>query len=239
MNQELRYNAMLTIVFEALTQVNYVSTRGQAPSLSFSDVVTTGLASDGGLYVPETWPQVSEVMMQHWRELDYPSLAVEIMQLFAGTSIAREELQRMSQAAYSQFSHPAIAPLQQLEDKLWIMELFHGPTLAFKDFALLFLGQLFEHILTRKNEYRTIVGATSGDTGSAAIEAVRGLPHVRLFMLHPAGRVSEVQRRQMTTIADKNIHNIAVEGNFDDCQRLVKSMFNDAAFRDEVGLSAV
>lgn len=219
--------------------MKYVSTRGQAPTLDFTDVVTTGLASDGGLYVPESWPQVTPAMMQKWRELDYPALAVEIMHLFAGDSLPRKELERMSAEAYSHFSHPAIAPLRQLEDKLWVMELFHGPTLAFKDFAMQFLGQLFEHILTQRNQYRTIVGATSGDTGSAAIEAVRGLSHVRLFMLHPAGRVSAVQRRQMTTVEDDNIYNIAVDGNFDDCQNLVKAMFNDAAFRDQVGLSAV
>lgn len=217
----------------------YVSTRGQAPDLTFPEVVTAGLATDGGLYVPQQWPTVSTQTMRGWQALDYPSLAVEVMQLFAGDSIPRSELERMSTAAYANFHHPAVAPLTQLDEKLWLMELFHGPTLAFKDFALQFLGQLFDYILTQRNEFRTIVGATSGDTGSAAIEAVRGSSRVRLFMLHPKGRVSEVQRRQMTTVSDNNIHNIAVDGNFDDCQRLVKMMFNDAAFRAEVGLSAV
>jgi len=198
-----------------------------------------GLANDGGLYVPESWPQVSLDTMLQWQSLNYADLAVEVMSLFVGDDITHAELKRMSKAAYANFHHPAIAPLQQLEEKLWIMELYHGPTLAFKDFAMQFLGQLFEHILEQKNSHRTIVGATSGDTGSAAIEAVRGMSRVRLFMLHPKGRVSEVQRRQMTTVQDANIVNIAVDGDFDDCQRLLKQMFNDAAFRDEVKLSAV
>jgi len=219
--------------------VKYVSTRGQAPTLDFSDVVTTGLASDGGLYVPAQWPVVPAANQQYWNSLSYVELAVEVMSLFAGPSIPAADLEIMARKAYSSFSHPAIAPLIQLEEKLWMLELFHGPTLAFKDFALQFLGQLFEYILERRNEHRVIVGATSGDTGSAAIEAVRGLSHVTLFMLHPKGRVSEVQRRQMTTVTDANIHNIAVDGDFDDCQRLVKAMFNDAPFRDEMGLSAV
>ncbi|MBX2880658.1 MAG: threonine synthase [Granulosicoccus sp.] len=219
--------------------MKYISTRGQAPTLDFGEVVTTGLATDGGLYVPERWPSVAPDVQQDWAALSYVELVVEVMSLFAGDAIPRVELERMSRKAYSGFSHPAIAPLQQLEEKLWIMELFHGPTLAFKDFALQFLGQLFEYLLAQRNEHRVIVGATSGDTGSAAIEAVRGLEQVTLFMLHPKGRVSEVQRRQMTTVTDANIHNIAIDGDFDDCQRLVKSMFNDAQFRDEMGLSAV
>lgn len=219
--------------------MKYISTRGQAPTLDFSEVVTTGLAADGGLYVPERWPFVTPEAQQDWTSLSYAELVVEVMSLFVGDAIPRAELERMSRNAYAGFSHPAIAPLQQLEERLWIMELFHGPTLAFKDFALQFLGQLFEYLLAQRNEHRVIVGATSGDTGSAAIEAVRGLDHVTLFMLHPKGRVSEVQRRQMTTVPDANIHNIAIDGDFDDCQRLVKSMFNDAPFRDEMGLSAV
>ncbi len=219
--------------------MKYVSTRGQAPTLEFDDVVTCGLAADGGLYVPAQWPVVSSATLQGWMSLSYTELVVEVMSLFAGDAIARSDLRRMAEKAYASFSHPALAPLVQLEEKLWIMELFHGPTLAFKDFALQFLGQLFEHILARKQEHRVIVGATSGDTGSAAIEAVRGLEHVTLFMLHPKGRVSDVQRRQMTTVTDTNIHNVAVDGNFDDCQALVKAMFNDAPFREEMKLSAV
>lgn len=219
--------------------LKYISTRGQAPTLDFSEVVTTGLASDGGLYVPNAWPTIEMERMRQWRELSYAELAVEVLSEFTGDSIARADLEIMADRAYQRFSHPAVAPMVQLDEQLWIMELFHGPTLAFKDFALQLLGQLFEHILGKTSQHRTIVGATSGDTGSAAIDAVRGLEHVKLFMLHPKGRVSEVQRRQMTTVTDSNIVNIAVEGDFDDCQRLVKSMFNDAAFREEVGLSAV
>lgn len=219
--------------------VRYVSTRGQAPKLGFTDVVTTGLASDGGLYVPESWPRVSPDTMRQWCELSYADLAVEIIQLFAGDTIARDELTHMSAVAYSKFAHPAIAPMIQLDERLWLMELFHGPTLAFKDFALQFLGQLFDYLLEQTRSQRTIIGATSGDTGSAAIEAIRGLRNVRVFMLHPKNRVSDVQRRQMTTVTESNVFNIAVEGNFDDCQRLVKQMFNDAVFRDEMRLSAV
>lgn len=219
--------------------MNYVSTRGQAPTLSFTDALTAGLASDGGLYVPERWPEVSTDQMMAWRSLDYVALSVEVMALFAGNTISRQELETMASKAYADFAHPAKAPLVQLDHNQWILELFHGPTLAFKDFALQFLGQLFEHVLVKSGKRRVIVGATSGDTGSAAIEAVRGLSQVELFMLHPAGRVSDVQRRQMTTVSDANIHNIAVDGDFDDCQRLVKSMFNDAAFRDDMSLSAV
>lgn len=219
--------------------MNYVSTRGSAPTLDFCQVVTTGLATDGGLYVPESWPKVSPAEMELWKGLSYPQLVVEVMAKFVGGSISRDELLEMADRAYGSFTHPAIAPLVQLEDKLWVMELFHGPTLAFKDFALQFLGQLFDHILAKFGEKRTIVGATSGDTGSAAIEAVRGSQYIDMFMLHPHGRVSEVQRRQMTTILDANVHNLAVDGDFDDCQGMVKAMFNDLAFRDEMGLSAV
>lgn len=217
----------------------YSSTRGSAPDLGFCDVVLAGLASDGGLYLPKTWPTVSADQMHAWRDLSYAELATEVLLQFTGEEISRDDMQRMTDAAYGDFGHPAVAPLVQLEDKLWLLELFHGRTLAFKDFALQLLGQLFEHVLTKRGEHRVIVGATSGDTGSAAIEAVRGLPHVTLFMLHPRGRVSDVQRRQMTTVFDDNIHNLSVDGDFDDCQALVKSMFNDTAFRNDMGLSAV
>ncbi len=219
--------------------MNYVSTRGDAPTLDFCQVVTTGLATDGGLYVPETWPQVSVAEMEAWKSLTYPQLVAALMSKFAGDSISHTELSAMADRAYGTFTHPAIAPLVQLEERLWVMELFHGPTLAFKDFALQFLGQLFDHILAKSGERRTIVGATSGDTGSAAIEAVRGSEYIDIFMMYPEGRVSEVQRRQMTTIGDANVHNLAVKGDFDDCQGMVKAMFNDLAFRDEMGLSAV
>lgn len=219
--------------------MKYVSTRGEAPILDFCQVVTAGLATDGGLYVPESWPVVSAEEMEAWKALSYPELVVEVMSRFAGGSISRSDLQAMADKAYASFAHPAVAPLVQLEDQLWVMELFHGPTLAFKDFALQFLGQLFDHILAQSGEHRTIVGATSGDTGSAAIEAVRGSQYIDVFMMHPEGRVSEVQRRQMTTTPDANVHNLAVAGDFDDCQGMVKAMFNDLDFRDEMGLSAV
>lgn len=219
--------------------MKYVSTRGDAPTLDFCQVVTTGLATDGGLYVPESWPQVSVAEMEAWKSLSYPQLVAALMSKFAGDSISHAELSAMADRAYGSFTHPAIAPLVQLEERLWVMELFHGPTLAFKDFALQFLGQLFDHILAKSGERRTIVGATSGDTGSAAIEAVRGSEYIDIFMMHPEGRVSEVQRRQMTSISDANVHNLAVKGDFDDCQGMVKAMFNDLVFRDEMGLSAV
>ncbi len=218
--------------------MKYISTRGKAPELSFSDAVLTGLASDGGLYLPETWPQVSQSTMLAWRDLSYADLAVEVLSLFA-TDITSDNLRQIVHKAYGDFGHPAVAPLVQIGDKLWLQELFHGPTLAFKDIAMQLLGPLFEHLLNERDEHVTIVGATSGDTGSAAIEAVRGLDHVKMYMLHPEGRVSEIQRLQMTTVTDDNIHNLAVAGDFDDCQRLVKEMFNDTDFREKHNLSAV
>ncbi len=217
----------------------YHSTRGQAPELSFADVVLTGLARDGGLYLPKTWPTVDVQTLQHWKTLSYAELATEVLSLFVGDDISKPDLAAICEDAYAQFTHPAVAPLVQLEPNLWVAEHFHGPTLAFKDFAMQALGRLFDHLLAKRGEHRVIVGATSGDTGSAAIEAVKGLEHVSLYMLHPAGRVSEVQRRQMTTVDAPNIHNIAVDGNFDDCQNLVKALFNDLDFRDKHGLSAV
>ncbi len=219
--------------------MKYVSTRGNAPSLDFEGATLAGLATDGGLYVPERWPKFSAQEIRGMRSLSYSQLTVEVLRPFVGNSLSDSELSKLSVQAYSQFHHPAIAPLKQLDEQLYFMELFQGPTLAFKDFALQFLGQLFGHFLDKRGEKCTIVGATSGDTGSAAIEAVRGIKRVNLFMLHPHGRVSEVQRRQMTGVNEKNIHNLAVEGHFDDCQNLVKAMFNDQAFRTEMNLSAV
>ena len=177
--------------------------------------------------------------MRNWRKLDYPSLATEILALFTGEDVSKSTLSELTSRAYQNFGHSAIAPLKQLDSALYVMELFHGPTLAFKDFALQYLGQLFNHLLTERGETCTIVGATSGDTGSAAIEAIRGLNAVSLYMLHPKGKVSEVQRRQMTTVLEENIHNLAIHGTFDDCQNLVKAMFNDAPFREKHNLSAV
>lgn len=219
--------------------VKYISTRGQAPSLNFEEVTLAGLARDGGLYVPESWPTFSAQEIRAMRGLTYPELVVAVLRPFVGNCIDETTLGQMADRAYANFSHSAIAPIKQLDTNLFFMELFQGPTLAFKDFALQFLGQLFAHFLDKRGEHCTIVGATSGDTGSAAIEAVRGIAGVELFMLHPNGRVSEVQRKQMTYVTDANIHNIAIEGHFDDCQNLVKAMFNDTAFRDSMNLSAV
>lgn len=219
--------------------MKYISTRGRAPSLNFEEVTLAGLARDGGLYVPESWPTFSATQIREMRGLSYPELVVTVLRPFIGDCVDEPTLQAMAKRAYANFNHAAIAPIKQLDTNLYFMELFQGPTLAFKDFALQFLGQLFEYFLDERGEHCTIVGATSGDTGSAAIEAVRGIKGVELFMLHPNGRVSSVQRKQMTYVEDKNIHNIAIEGHFDDCQNLVKAMFNDNDFRDEMNLSAV
>lgn len=219
--------------------MRYVSTRGQAPARDFADVLLAGLAEDGGLFVPEAWPHFTPADWRSMRVLSYPELAARVMQPFTGTSIAFNDLLAICQDAYAGFGHPAVAPLVQLETHLFTQELFHGPTLAFKDMAMQVLGRLFDHVLTRRNERVTIVGATSGDTGSAAIEACAGRDRVDMMILHPHGRTSLVQRRQMTTVLSPNIGNIAIEGNFDDCQDLVKAMFADASFRQEVRLSAV
>lgn len=221
------------------TGVKYVSTRGAAPILGFDDVVLAGLARDGGLYVPQFWPRLSDENLRAMAQLNYPALTARVMAPFAAPAIAESELRELAVSAYAGFDHAQVAPLKRLYPRLWLLELFHGPTLAFKDFALQILGRLFDLILKRRGERVTIVGATSGDTGSAAIEACRGRDAIDIFILHPRGRVSEVQRRQMTTVDAANVHNIAVEGTFDDCQDLVKAMFNDAAFRDEMNLAAV
>lgn len=219
--------------------MRYISTRGKAPALSFSDVLLTGLAEDGGLYLPETWPTFSLSEWQAMRGLPYPELAARILAPFVGQDIDEATLRRLCAQAYAGFDHPAIVPLTQVEDGLFVQELFHGPTLAFKDMAMQVLGQLFEHVLTERNSHVTIVGATSGDTGSAAIEACRGRKRLSVVILHPKGRTSEVQRRQMTTVLEPNITNLAVEGTFDDCQDLVKACFADAPFRQDMHLSAV
>ncbi|MQX35155.1 threonine synthase [Roseospira navarrensis] len=219
--------------------MRYVSTRGTAPVLGFDDVVLTGLAADGGLYVPEEWPVLSEREWRDMRGLSHEELAFRIMLPFVGAALTEEELADLLDAAYARFDHPAVAPLRQIGPHDWMMELFHGPTLAFKDHAMQVLGPLFELLLTRAGRRVTIVGATSGDTGSAAIEACRDREAIDIFILHPKDRVSEVQRRQMTTVQSANVHNIAVNGTFDDCQALVKSLFGDPDFREEVGLSAV
>jgi threonine synthase len=219
--------------------VQYRSTRGQAPLLNFEDVVLTGLARDGGLYVPESWPHFSAGDIAAFAGLSYAELAVRVMMPFVGASIPEADFAKMVSDSYASFDHAAVTPLRQLKANDWLMELYHGPTLAFKDVALQLLGRLFDYVLKKRGEAITIVGATSGDTGSAAIEACRDRDAVKIFMLHPAGRVSEVQRRQMTTVMSSNVYNIAVEGTFDDCQAMVKAMFNDQVFRDQLNLSAV
>ena len=222
-----------------IRKVHYISTRGNAPILNFEQATLEGLAVDGGLYLPRVWPTFSEKEMRELRGMEYAQLASRILARFSGDCLPADILERLSDEAYGNFSHPKVAPLKQLDDSLYALELFHGPTLAFKDFALQLLGRLFGYFLDRRGQTCTIIGATSGDTGSAAIEAVRGLDAVTLYMLHPHGRVSEVQRRQMTTVLDRNIHNLAVDGDFDDCQNLVKAMFNDAEFRKRHTLAAV
>ncbi len=219
--------------------MKYVSTRGQAPIRDFAGVLLAGLAEDGGLYVPEAWPHFSAADWRAMRALSYPEMAARVMQPFVADSLPAATLQRLCREAYAGFGHPAIVPMVQLETHLWAQELFHGPTLAFKDMAMQLLGRLFEHVLAERGQRVTIVGATSGDTGSAAIEACAGRERVDIVILHPDGRTSEVQRRQMTTVLAPNVGNIAVAGSFDDCQDLVKAMFADAPFRQEMQLSAV
>jgi len=218
--------------------MNYVSTRSQANSTAtFEDVLLGGLARDGGLYVPTTWPGPRDP--ESLAGLDYAALAARVMAPYTAGCLDENALLGHARSAYADFDHPATAPLVQLSSGLWLMELFHGPTLAFKDFALQLVGRLFDDVLARRGEKLTIVGATSGDTGSAAIEACRGRENLSIIILHPHGRVSEVQRRQMTTVGDMNVHNVAIDGTFDDCQALVKAMFNDLAFRDEMRLGAI
>jgi len=219
--------------------VRYISTRGKAPVLNFEEVVLTGLARDGGLYVPETWPQFSKDDIRSLAGMSYAEAAAFLLQPFLGDSISDVDFRAMTEKAYASFANKAVVPISQLDSNEFLMELYHGPTLAFKDVALQVLGLLYDHLLGRQKRRATIIGATSGDTGSAAIEACRGRDAVDIFILHPAGRVSEVQRRQMTTVLDANVHNIAVEGDFDDCQAMVKAMFNDHDFRDELSVSAV
>jgi len=210
--------------------VKYVSTRGQAPSLDFEEVLFTGLAADGGLYVPEYLPRYTPEEIACWAGCSYAELAVHIMYPFVEGCIAREKFVAIVDETYAVFAHQAIAPLKQIAGNEWLLELFHGPTLAFKDFALQLLGRLVDYLLAKRQQKVAILGATSGDTGSAAIEGCRHSRHVDIFILHPHGKVSEVQRRQMTTVLNDNVFNLAVEGNFDDCQRMVKASFSDQSF---------
>ncbi len=219
--------------------MQYVSTRGSAPALDFEGVTLTGLAQDGGLYLPIEWPRFSEAEIAAMVGLPYAELATRVMLPFVGDSLTEDELRSLCGQAYGRFAHDAVTPLVQLDHRQWLLELFHGPTLAFKDVALQLLGLLFETFLQRSGKRLTIVGATSGDTGSAAIDAVAGREGVEIFMLHPKGRVSEVQRRQMTTVRAPNVHNIAIDGSFDDAQAMVKRMFVDDTLTRRMQIGAV
>ena len=213
--------------------MKYISTRGEAESLAFEDVVLTGLAPDGGLYVPETLPKFSHEEIASWAGLSYPELALKVMWPFVDGAIDKAEFKSIIDQSYANFRHTAIAPLIQTGHNEWVLELFQGPTLAFKDFALQFLGNLLDHVLKKRNQKVVVMGATSGDTGSAAIEGCRHCDNIDIFILHPYQRVSDVQRRQMTTVLEHNVHNIALKGNFDDCQNMVKASFADQTFLPE------
>ncbi|MGA8076900.1 MAG: threonine synthase [Xanthobacteraceae bacterium] len=219
--------------------MRYVSTRGEAPSLGFAEAMLAGLARDGGLYVPETWPRLQPEAIAGFAGRSYAEVAVEVIRPFVGDGLSEAELGRMAREAYGNFRHPAVAPLAQLGVNSFALELFHGPTLAFKDLAMQLLARLMDHALAARRERRTIVVATSGDTGGAAVEAFRDRSQVDLVVLFPHGRISEVQRRMMTTAAAGNVSAIAIEGTFDDCQAIVKGLFNHHAFRDRVRLSGV
>ncbi|MBN9071470.1 MAG: threonine synthase [Rhizobiales bacterium] len=219
--------------------MNYVSTRGEAPVLGFRDAVLAGLARDGGLYLPKEWPRLSADDIRALRGLSYADVAIRVLTPFLGGEVAAADFERMARDAYASFRHPAVCPLVQIGRNTFVLELFHGPTLAFKDVAMQLLARLMDHLLAERGERATIVGATSGDTGGAAIEAFAGRERTDIFILFPHGRVSPVQQRQMTTNNAANVHALAIEGNFDDCQGLVKAMFNDHAFRDALSLSGV
>jgi threonine synthase len=219
--------------------VHYVSTRGAAPTLGFADALLTGLARDGGLYLPLTIPQWGPDAIRALRGVPYPEAAARIMTSFVDEDFDSTEIKSLSTAAYADFRHAAVAPLTQIDANLFSLELFHGPTLAFKDFAMQWLGQAMNRVLRRRGARATIIGATSGDTGAAAIEAFAEQSQVEVFILYPQGRVSDVQRKQMTTVNRATVHAIAIQGSFDDCQRIVKDLFGDLAFRDEMRLSGV
>jgi threonine synthase len=219
--------------------VRYVSTRGEAPELGFENALLAGLARDGGLYVPEVWPQLGPEAIAAFPGRPFAEVATAVLKEFVGDSIPRAELLALAREAYARFGHPAVTPLTQIDRNLWVLELFHGPTLAFKDVAMQLVARLMDRVLAARGERVTVVGATSGDTGGAAIEAFRGSRRVEAIVLFPEGRVSDVQRRMMTTATEPNVHAVAIEGTFDDCQALVKAMFNDLAFRDRVRLAGV
>ncbi len=223
--------------------MKYISTRGSAPALNFEQVLLTGLAADGGLYVPEQLPRFSPEKIASFAGMPYAELAYEIVSPFVADCIPEQDLRAILDETYAEFRHDAVAPLVQIAPSQWVMELFHGPTLAFKDFALQLLGRLLDYVLEREHRKVVIMGATSGDTGSAAIEGCRRCRNIDIFILHPHERVSDVQRRQMTTVVGDNIHNLAVEGNFDDCQAMVKASFNQRDFlpadRDLVAVNSI
>lgn len=219
--------------------MRYVSTRGEAPVLGFRDAMLAGLARDGGLYVPAEWPQLSAAEIRSLRGRSYADIAVRVLTPFLGGEIASPVFERLVREAYATFRHEAVCPLVQIGPNRFVLELFHGPTLAFKDVAMQLLARLMDHVLAERGERATIVGATSGDTGGAAVEAFAGRDRTDIFVLFPEGRVSPVQQRQMTTLGAANVHALAIAGNFDDCQALVKDMFNDHGFRDRLALSGV
>ena len=219
--------------------MRYLSTRGQAPALSFSDALLAGLARDGGLYVPESWPQLSRQTIAGFAGKRFDEVATEILKPFVAGTIADDVLAEAAREAYGQFGHPAVTPLVQTGPNTFVLELFHGPTLAFKDVAMQLVSRLMDHVLTERDERATIVCATSGDTGGAAAEAFRGRKRTDMVILFPKGRVSDVQRRMMTTPTEANIHPVEIDGTFDDCQSIVKALFNDHAFRDRVRLAGV
>jgi threonine synthase len=219
--------------------LRYVSTRGEAPALLFEDVLLAGLARDGGLYMPEAWPTFGAGEIASLAGLDYADVAYRVMAPYLEGDPALADLKLVLEEAYDSFHHPAVAPLRQIAPNAWLLELFHGPTLAFKDLAMQVVARLMNRALARRGARATVVGATSGDTGAAAIEAFRGMDAIDVFILHPKGRVSDVQRRQMTTATESNVHNIALEGTFDDCQAVLKTLFNDAGLRDRLALTGV
>jgi threonine synthase len=219
--------------------LRYLSTRGEAPALLFEDALLAGLAQDGGLYMPESWPRLSTAEIAALAGLDYAEAAYRVMRPYLEGDPSLAGLEGVLNEAYGSFHHPAVAPLRQIAPATWLLELFHGPTLAFKDLAMQVVARLMDRALLRRAARATVVGATSGDTGAAAIEAFRGLDMIDIFILHPKGRVTDVQRRQMTSASEPNVHNIAVEGTFDDCQRLVKALFNDASLREPLALTGI
>jgi threonine synthase len=219
--------------------VKFVSTRGEAPALSFGGALLAALARDGGLYMPEAWPKLSSEEIAGLAGLDYSDAAYRVMRPFLEGDPSLADLEAVLAEAYGSFHHPAVAPLRQIAPNSFVLELFHGPTLAFKDLAMQVVGRLMNRALLRKGAHATVIGATSGDTGAAAIEAFRGLEAIDIFILHPKGRISDVQRRQMTTASEENVHNVAVEGTFDDCQNIVKGLFGDLALRDRLALTGI